>query len=65
MGRVVPPADPHALAQAIIEVFDHPERYQGDVNDAIKRFAPQRIAEEYEQLFEDVIKNHRVSKVKR
>jgi glycosyltransferase involved in cell wall biosynthesis len=65
MGRVVPPADPHALAQAINEVLDHPERYQGDINGVIKRFAPQRIAEEYEQVFEDVIKNHRVRQTKR
>ena len=65
MGRVVPPADAHALAQAIIEVLDYPERYQGEVTDVIKRFAPQRIAEEYEQLFNDIITNHRVSKVKR
>jgi len=65
MGCVVPPADAHALAQAIIEVLDHPEHYQGDESDVIKRFAPQRIAEEYEQLFEDIIKNHRVSKVMR
>jgi glycosyltransferase involved in cell wall biosynthesis len=61
MGHLVPPADPHALADAINEVLDHPVRYQGDVNDVIKRFAPQRIAEEYEQLFIEVIKNHKVS----
>jgi glycosyltransferase involved in cell wall biosynthesis len=61
MGRVVPPADPHALAQAITEVLDHPERYRGDINGVINRFAPQRIAEEYEQVFEGVIKNHSVT----
>jgi glycosyltransferase involved in cell wall biosynthesis len=61
MGRVVPPADSHALAQAIIELLDHPESYQGDVNAVIKQFAPQRIAEEYEQLFIEVIANHRVN----
>ena len=61
MGRLVPPVDSHALAQAIIELLDHPESYQGDVNAVIKQFAPQRIAEEYEQLFIEVIANHRVN----
>jgi glycosyltransferase involved in cell wall biosynthesis len=58
MGRLVPPEDSHALAGAINEVLDHPERYRGDINGVINRFAPQRIAEEYEQVFEGVIKNH-------
>ena len=48
MGRSVPPADPHALAEAINEVLDHPEQYKGDVNDVIRRFSSQHIAEEYE-----------------
>ena len=60
MGCVVPPADSHALAGAIIELLDHPENYRGDVNAVIKQFAPQRIAEAYELLFKEVIANHRV-----
>jgi glycosyltransferase involved in cell wall biosynthesis len=55
MGVVVPPANAHALAQAIIEVLNHPERYQGDAQAVIGRFSPQRIAQEYETLFQELI----------
>ena len=54
MGRLVPPANAYALAEGINEVLDHPERYCGDVNDVRIRFSPQRIAEEYEHVFEHV-----------
>ena len=54
MGRVVPPADAHALAEGINEVLDHPERFNGDVNDVIRRFSSQHIAEEYEASFSGV-----------
>jgi glycosyltransferase involved in cell wall biosynthesis len=57
MGRVVTPADEHALAEGINEVLDHPEWFKGDANDVIKRFSSQRIAEQYEQLFQEVIKS--------
>jgi glycosyltransferase involved in cell wall biosynthesis len=64
-GRVVPPADPHALAEAINDVLGHPELYKGDVNAVIKSFSPQRIAEEYEHVFEEVLEGRKVSKLKR
>lgn len=59
MGRVVIPADEHALAEGINEVLDHPEWFKGDANDVIKRFSSQRIAEQYEQLFQVVIKGNK------
>jgi glycosyltransferase involved in cell wall biosynthesis len=55
MGRLVPITDEHALADAICDVLDQPERYQGDVNGVIRRFSSQHIAEEYEQLFKEVL----------
>jgi glycosyltransferase involved in cell wall biosynthesis len=55
MGRVVPPADFYALAEAISAVLDHPDHYKGDVNAVITRFSPQHIAEEYEGVFRAVI----------
>jgi len=61
MGRVVPPMDAHALAEGINDVLDHPDRYRGDVNGVIKRFSSQRIAEQYEQVFQEVIKGRKVS----
>jgi glycosyltransferase involved in cell wall biosynthesis len=57
MGRIVPAMDHTALAEAIIEVLDHPERYEGDVQEVIKRFSPQQVAEEYEQLFKSLLGN--------
>ncbi len=56
MGRVVPPADARALAEAIMDVLDHPAQFLGDVNDVIKRFSSQHIAEEYEAIFHELIK---------
>jgi glycosyltransferase involved in cell wall biosynthesis len=62
MGRLVPPADAHALAEGISEVLDHPERYHGDVNDVIRRFSSQHIAEEYEGAFLELIKGRKIIK---
>ena len=57
MGRIVPAMDHTALAEAIIEVLDHPERYEGDMQEVIKRFSPQHVAEEYERLFKSLLGN--------
>jgi glycosyltransferase involved in cell wall biosynthesis len=61
MGRITPPADSHALAEAINEVLDHPERFKGNVNGVIKRFSSQHIAEEYEAIFQELITNRKSS----
>jgi glycosyltransferase involved in cell wall biosynthesis len=55
MGHVVPPADPHALAEGITDILDHPERFKGDVDGVINRFSSQCIAEEYEVVFQELI----------
>jgi glycosyltransferase involved in cell wall biosynthesis len=62
MGRVVPPTNAQALAEGISEVLAHPEQYKGDVDAVIKSFSPQRIAEEYEGVFQDVIKDRKLGK---
>jgi glycosyltransferase involved in cell wall biosynthesis len=62
MGRNVPPADAPALASGINEVLEHPERYQGDVDAVKKQFAPQRIAEEYEKLFRELLLPEKTAK---
>lgn len=56
MGLVVPPADAPSLAQAIVEILDHPDRYQGDAQAVAQRFSSQRIAEEYEVIFKELVK---------
>ncbi|HEX9091050.1 MAG TPA: glycosyltransferase family 4 protein, partial [Anaerolineales bacterium] len=55
MGCVVPPSNASALAQAIHQVLDDPERYRGDVQAVIQRFSPRRIAQEYETLFQELL----------
>lgn len=60
MGRIVTPADAHALAQGIIEVLSHPEKYRGDKAMVQKRFSSQEIAQAYEQVYQEVIRaSHR------
>jgi glycosyltransferase involved in cell wall biosynthesis len=56
MGRLVPPNDAQALARAIVDVLEQPERYTGDVEAVKKMFSSQHIAETYEQLFLDLLK---------
>jgi glycosyltransferase involved in cell wall biosynthesis len=58
MGRLVAPADAHDLAEGINEVLAHPERFSGDAKDVIERFSSQHIAEEYEQLFQELLSTH-------
>jgi len=62
MGRVVPPGDAQRLAEGINQVLDHPEQYKGDVNGVIERFSSQHIAEEYERVFQEVLKGKNVSR---
>jgi glycosyltransferase involved in cell wall biosynthesis len=56
MGRVVPPADTHALAEGISEVLSHPEQYKGDVDALINTYSPQHTAQEYESVFQEVLR---------
>jgi glycosyltransferase involved in cell wall biosynthesis len=58
MGLVVPPADAPALAKALIEILDSPENYKGDSQAVAQRFSSQRIAEEYETLFNELVKKN-------
>ena len=52
MGKVVPIGDSESLASSILAVFDHPEDYRGDPLAVARRFSPDAIAAEYENLFE-------------
>jgi glycosyltransferase involved in cell wall biosynthesis len=61
MGRLVPPAQAHTLAEGVCDVLDHPERFKGDVNGVIKRFSPLHIAQEYESVFQELIVSRKSS----
>ena len=52
MGRLFPPADAPALAEALIEVLDHPEQYHSRADDLVQRSTPDYVAAEYEKVFE-------------
>ncbi len=51
MGIVVPPRDPHSLAEAIIKILETPSNYCGNIVEITARYAPQTIASQYEMLF--------------
>jgi glycosyltransferase involved in cell wall biosynthesis len=55
MGRIVPARNADALAQAILEVLDHPERYGGDVNVVRRMYASDTVAQQYESIFEELV----------
>jgi len=55
MGRLVEPRDPDSLAEGIIEVLQHPQRYAKDHDEIVERFSPERAIDEYEALFRRMI----------
>jgi glycosyltransferase involved in cell wall biosynthesis len=56
MGKIVPPRDASALAQAIIAILDQPEQYRGDPQLIAQHFSPQAVATEYEALFAEQLR---------
>ncbi len=55
MGEVVPIGDSPALAVAILKIFDHPERYQGDPQAVKTQFNPHTNAAAYEDLYRELM----------
>ena len=56
MGLVSQIGDPVSLAESILSVLDAPQKYHGDL-EAIKRsYNPDSIAQEYEKLFQRLLK---------
>jgi len=56
MGRVAKIGDPASLAESILEVLSEPKKYQGDIESIKKSYYPDSIAQEYEKLFEGLMK---------
>jgi glycosyltransferase involved in cell wall biosynthesis len=56
MGKIIPPRDARALADAIIEILQHKETYIQDTAAVRERFAPQTTAAVYEAIFQKVVK---------
>jgi glycosyltransferase involved in cell wall biosynthesis len=52
MGRLFPPANAQALAEALIGVLDHPATYRVSPDGLVQRSTPAYVAAEYEKVFE-------------
>jgi glycosyltransferase involved in cell wall biosynthesis len=55
MGRIVPPRDPEALAEAIIDILNRPESFLGNPDDVRQHYSPETVARQYEALFKELI----------
>ncbi|NOT02979.1 MAG: glycosyltransferase family 4 protein [Anaerolineales bacterium] len=56
MGVVSQIGDSASLAESILGVLDEPQKYQGDIAAIKKAYDPDSIAQEYEKLFERLMK---------
>lgn len=56
MGRVSQIGDPASLAESILSVLDDPKKYSGDIESIKKSYDPDSIAQEYEKLFQRLMK---------
>ena len=54
MGRVAAIGDPASLAAGILDVLDHPELFRGDLGAIRAAYDPDKVAAEYEALFDRV-----------
>jgi glycosyltransferase involved in cell wall biosynthesis len=52
MGVVTPIGDAGALSAALIDIFENPDRYRGDVNQIAQTYDPDSVAQAYEALFD-------------
>lgn len=59
MGKIVPIRNSAALAEAILEVIDHPQEYQSDPGVIIRRFSPASSAQCYEDIFHELLADRR------
>jgi glycosyltransferase involved in cell wall biosynthesis len=55
-GLIVQPASAPDLARAVIAVLEKPELYRGDTAEIIRQSTPEAVAQRYEGLYEQVIK---------
>jgi len=56
MGKVVPVGDPSALAEGILELVAGKAQYKCDQTSLARLYAPEAVAAEYEQLFQELLK---------
>jgi glycosyltransferase involved in cell wall biosynthesis len=62
MGKIIPVGDSQALAEAIIDILDHPTHFHGDPEKVTQTFHPDTNAEAFERLFTNLIQQKRSRK---
>lgn len=55
MGKIIPVGDGKSLAEAILEIFDHPEKFQGNPEKVVQTFHPDTNAAAFETLFQELL----------
>jgi glycosyltransferase involved in cell wall biosynthesis len=50
MGKITPVGDAPAIAEAVLEIVDHPEQFERDRQALARAYDPAHTAEAYEQL---------------
>lgn len=55
MGQIVPPQDAASLSNAIIQMLEYPNGYQGKGPELAHHYSPATVAGEYEALFNQLI----------
>jgi glycosyltransferase involved in cell wall biosynthesis len=56
MGKVAPIGDSAALADALLEIFAEKEKFRCDTAELIRLYDPDSVAQEYEKLFEELLR---------
>lgn len=56
MGIIVPPGDPGRLAEALIEILDHPGLYQRPKDDIAAIYGTDAVTSAYESIFTSLLK---------
>ena len=55
MGIIVPPQSPDSLANALITLLENPDGFVKDPRMIKNVFSPDTIAEQYEELYHDLL----------
>ena len=58
MGEIVPIGDAQALAEALLRVLQHPQKYVKSRQEIEQEFGIERTIDDYEQLFKDILSQY-------
>jgi glycosyltransferase involved in cell wall biosynthesis len=58
MGEIIPIGDSDALANALIRILRNPTHFRNDFDAIKKKYVPDMVAMEYENLFETILKDN-------